>query len=785
MVTRQVLARRAALYTSISMFSLLLASGAANAQSSNIGSVDVQSNGAALPLSAPLAVGSKAPAGSAPALAPSQGSLNAIEPVSVISDKVIHDIIPAGGDYNETAKYTPGFLSNNTNGLLGDSKSGWRGYSDGQFNVTFDGIPFGDANDPTHHSAAYFPSAFLGSVVIDRGPGAASQVGYATFGGTMALNSIELSDIAGGHIESSFGTFNTRNTAVMVQTGEIGSTGVRALFEYSNGFTYGALTNGKVATNQFLAKAYKKLGDFTLTVFSSFGTENYNNTASITYPQLLAHGKRYGALNTNPLTQQFVGYNNSQKQTDMEYVDLAGGIGNWRIDNKVYTYSYTYPELQNNGNDQTVEGLISASNGAVTQVSIPTITGGKTKVTIPGVAATDVVGYIKNNNYRAYGDIFKAEYDVHAGIFSGTVRTGLWVEHIDNTRLQEYIDYTTGQTFPTLTSAMSNSNQASYKLNLSSRITNYQPFVEYDWQPIAGLTITPGFKFEAFTRDHNALVNQTTLQPENFSKTYTANLPFLAARYKLTPELSVYAQASEGYLAPTVSAFYVFDPQLAGIKPQATINYQAGTVYKTGKITADFDVYQVTATNFPVTTLTSTGETIYTNGGTAQYRGVEAEGSYSVMNGLSVYGSGALVGAKYISGQYSAQRVGDAPSYTGVAGVIYDDGHFFGSILQKFTGDYFGSSGQMQRASNTVVGLNHVKAYNTTDLVVGMRLDTAERFGVGKTATVKLGVYNALDHRNTTEIAGKTTGLTSINNNSLTYTFLPGRTIYGTVGFDF
>ena len=132
----------------------------------------------AVAITSNAAIGSHAPAGSAPALAFSQGSLTASQPGSVVSDKILRDVVPVGADYNETVKATPGFLSNNANGAVGDSKSGWRGYVDGQFNITFDGVPFGDANDPTHHSAAYFPASFLSRVTVDRGPGSASQVGY-------------------------------------------------------------------------------------------------------------------------------------------------------------------------------------------------------------------------------------------------------------------------------------------------------------------------------------------------------------------------------------------------------------------------------------------------------------------------------------------------------------------------------------------------------------------------------------------------------------------------------
>ncbi len=786
MQSRYVSSRRFMRSAGLSTLALLTEMTVSHAQAPDIGSVDVQSSGAPAtvnlpPLSSDAAIGSKAPPGSAPALAPTQGSLNSFEPGSTVSDKTLRDIIPPSSDYNEAAKFTPGYVSSNPNGLLGDAKGGWRGYQDGQYNITFDGIPFGDANDPTHHSAAYFPGSFLGRVVVDRGPGAASQVGYATFGGTLGLYSYDLSDVFGGHLESSYGTDNTLQSSIRVQTGLLDS-GWRALFQYNHANTDGAVNYGYVRTDQFLGKADTDLGGVRLTLFGTTGFETYNNVNGITYPQLQAFGKKYGEVNNNPKSQEYVDYNNSEKQTDMEYVEAEGRIGPVHFDNKVYTYSYYYPNLQNNGNNQTIEGNSTVANGgSITSVSIPTLTGGKIKDTIVGVANGDVTGYIKNNNYRAYGDILKTDTDINAGVASGTVRVGLWVERIDNSRLQEYIDYTTGVTYPQL----GNSQQASYKLLLASHIDNIQPYIEYEWKPLENLSITPGYKFESFTRDHDAAVNQTTLQQLTYTHTYNANLPFLAVRYKLTPEVTLYAQASQGFLAPTVSAYYVFDPTTGGIKPQTTTNYQAGIVYKTGKITADADIYQVTANNFPITNTTTTGETFYQNGGTARYQGIEAEGSYNIVNGLSVYASGALMSSKFIKGAFKDLRTGDAPDYTAAFGPIFDNGTFFGSVLQKFTGGEYGSSGQKQGSATTNAGLNFVPGYNTTDLVIGARFNLMQTMGLPNTITAKLGVYNVFDHHATTEISGDPTGLTSINNTTLLYSFQPGRLIYGSVGVDF
>ena len=741
---------------------------------------------AVVPLTSDAAIGSGAPAGSAPALAPSQGSLNSFQPTSIVSDKIIKDVVKSGGDYNETAKFTPGFISNNPNGI-GDSKSGWRGFQDGQFNITFDGIPFGDANDPTHHSAAYFPASFLSRVTVDRGPGAASQFGYATFGGTLGLNSLELSDKAGASMQASVGNHSTFTTSLVGQSGYYAPTGTRALVSVSTIRSDGQLQYGDSQLYQGLLKVEKQMGEVKVTALATGGTEHYTNVNSITWPQYLAYGVNYGQVNANPKTQQFHGFNNSLKATDMEYIRAEWDLGGWKFDNTIYTQSYWYPRNQRNGADQGVEptvgGTLSANAGTLSSIKWPA-SGypGSATYSYSAVPAGDVTGYDKVNSLRAYGDIFKVSKDLNTPLFTGTLRAGLWLERVGNERVQHYIDYTTGAPYEQINTA--NPLSAAYKTNLHSYMTNVQPFMEYEWRINNNLTLTPGYKFVSFTRDHQAMVNGTTLMPFNYKHTYTANLPFLTARYKVSDELTVYAQGSKGFLAPPVAAYYVVNTETTDkVEPQRTTNYQMGAVYKTKDWTIAADVYRVTAENFPVFT-TTLGVTSYENSGTARYQGLEVEGTYALMNGFAAYASGALINAKYVQGPNTGLKVGAAPSYTLAGGLIYDDQTYFASLLHKVVGDQYGADGQ-KAASVTGATLNKIGSYNSTDLVAGVRSDVLKRIGFGEKAEFKLGVSNIFDHRNITDISGKVSGLTSINNTTLSYAFMSGRTFYAAVKVDF
>lgn len=734
---------------------------AARAETNDLGTVEITSN-KETKVDKTTAIGSKADPGSAPALAPSQGNLLASEPGSVVSDKVIKDVIAPSGNYLNVVQYTPGAYSTTPNGS-GDSKGGWRGFADGQYNVTFDGIPFGDANDPSHHTGAYFPAPFIGSIMVDRGPGKADQVGYAPFGGTLSMFSPEVKDTLSGTISQSVGNYNTFNTFATINSGILNPSGTKFTVSYSHQNTDGTLAYGRDNATFGSLKLVQPLNDFTMTAYSTYGQQYYNQVGNITAAQLAAFGKNFGSLSGDSRLGNFYGYNNSLKQTDLEYIDLKGSEFGWDLENKVYTYAYNYPMLQNNGNDLTCIGFPCAGNKQFT-------VGG---VKVP--AATDITGYIKVNNYRGYGDIATASREISAGMLSGVFKTGIWFEQVDNHREQQYNDYTTGRTYSSLGVPLA----SAYKLKLDSHITNFQPFVQYEWKPTAQLSITPGVKFESFERRHVADVNQTTLLPANIDKTYTGLMPFLDVRYRVTPEVTVYGQASQGFLAPPVAAYYVTNFAANSVQPQRSDNYQTGVIFKNNTFTVDADIYWINASHYsfsytdPATMLTS-----YRDGGSATFKGIEAEGTYTIVKNLALYAAGSVSSAKYATGL----AINNAPNYTATLGTIYDDGTYFGSVMNKFVGDQYGAAGQ------TLVGgvtsqLNKVAAYNSTDIVAGYRTDAVKTFSAFKTLELKAGVNNLFNNRSTIDIGGTPNSLT--NNSNLTYAFQPSRTWYVQLKADF
>src|ERR1700687_85072 len=78
-------------------------------------------------------------------LAPSGNTLDAVSAKTEIGAAFIQNFPSPLADFNEVIQMAPGTFSVNTNGVgLGQGKTFFRGFKDGQYSMTYDGIPFQD-----------------------------------------------------------------------------------------------------------------------------------------------------------------------------------------------------------------------------------------------------------------------------------------------------------------------------------------------------------------------------------------------------------------------------------------------------------------------------------------------------------------------------------------------------------------------------------------------------------------------------------------------------------------
>ena len=357
----------------------------------------------------------RADANSAITQAPVQAELNITQPQSVIGLDYISNHVALTADYAAIANIAPAVSNISVSGPgLGESKQmTLRGFNDNQYNVTYDGIPFGDTNDFSHHTSRYFPAKMIGQVTIDRGPGGASQIGEATFGGTVALRSKDALDTFSFIPTISAGSYGTTLTHLELDSGRIDSlNGGKLIASAQYNDTDTARTNSPMSRKTGYIKYVQPVGSSTeLTFLSNYNYIRFNNPdkTTLTQTQIDTLGRNFG-LNTDRTSTDCYCYNYQTKETDLEYFGVHSALSEtWQLDNKTYTYAY-----DNDSHESPYIGTKASKK--------------------------NMGGYDKVNTYRAWGDVLSLSHVDDNGQFN----TGGWYEFTHNDRYSVALDYGLG-----------------------------------------------------------------------------------------------------------------------------------------------------------------------------------------------------------------------------------------------------------------------------------------------------------------------------------------------------
>ncbi len=722
-------ARRGALLAAACLAVHALAPAHAQQAPTDIGSVTA--NGGAIQTSPANDVGPFAapPLGSAAAISPSHAPLEAAQPTSVVGQDFIANSTIPSQNFDELVNYTPSLSNIQPAGPVSQQNYGEsiRGFQYFQFNTTFDNLVLpGTTSTFAPQSAAYFTSHDLGSVSVDRGPGTASTIGYATFGGTLALYSKQPADLFGAQAYSTFGSFGEQLYGLEVDSGAIASLGGGRGFIDLDRLQTGAYLTG-VTTNRdnVFGKWEQPLGANTLVTLVGMYNDSTGNTAyGSTLAQLAKYGPDYGLSTTNGSSQDFQAYNFDRYDTDFDYVRLASALGaGWTLEQTLYTDSY----------------FRSGTEGADPNGTTPNIEPGGTKAYISGVRIEpldDVPGVSKHNDFRDWGSTTRITKDTPFG----QLRLGAWFDYISNGVYRTRIDFTRDEE-PYATSAAGSPFNQRYH----DRLVTAQPYIEFAWTPLPGLTITPGVKYTSVTRELDAGILSGTA-PGETNATYNKAQWSVDAHYRITPHWVAYFQAAKGYLAPPLSDLETKIP--ADVQPEETTNFQFGTTYQRDRLTLSGDAYYIPFSNY-IASLSEPAGTLYFNEGNALYRGIEAEGTYKIGGGVSFYGNGSLNDARFSNGVHIYQ----APQNTAVGGFIYstksvfkEHDSLYGSLLVKEVGKQYGLNGQTSTGRPTVE--YGIAPFETLNAAVGYTFPfTTPYIGGEHTVRVALNVYNlANDH---------------------------------------
>ncbi len=690
--------------------------------------------------------------GTAPYESPSVAPLNSSQPTSVVTKHTIDTLLTATQSWADIARLTPSVNNINPNGpgLMETTGPTIRGFQNGQYNVTYDGIPIGDSNDFTQHSTSFFTNSEIGEEVIDRGPGTGETVGDATFGGTVSIRTINPAPTATATANGSYGSYATSDAGLRLDTGAItAANGTTAVFNGEHIQSNGALQNATQQRSKFFGKvAIPVSSNTTVTLLADYNQLYQNPPLGASDMNMGIYGTNY-AYNNDPNSQGYYRYNNDHITTDMEYADILSNLGNdFHYDGKIYTYAYYHHDL--NGDDPSTTGVIPNE--------VVLTPGGPSQPGVPGETF--------ENDYRSVGTIQRLEKD----FAWGDIKTGLWFDHQVNTRFVQEVSLTNGNAV-NYSPASANGCDGTVGSNCTEQLPGYdnalgtivrlqhnqlytfQPYGQVDWQPIEALTLTAGVKWAYFRRALDAQVQQSTEQVTGYTKNWQKLLPSVEAKYAFTPNFSGYLQGAEGFLAPNLNTFYTQAISVQSVQPESTINFQGGVAYQDAHWALGGDLYTIHFQNF----INSKDESINLNGspitakvfyndGGVIYRGVEGEAAYAFGNGVSLFGNAGYNEAFQTAGQVT---IAGAPQGTANFGLIYNANGIYGSIVDQWTGgEYSGNTGIGNEANSPAGGKSPGGWYNPYNLVNLTAAYTFNHDRPGKIPLqVKLNLYNVTNQK--------------------------------------
>lgn len=693
-------------------------------------------------LSITLAVGSvsqsvevTATASLAAHFAPSQASLDAVSPVSLISPEFIQNFVSPVGDYSDIVQMAPGTFSVGVNGPgLGDTKIFFRGFKDGFYNITFDGLPWNDTNDPTHHSWAFFPGEFIGSTLFDRSPGDATVIGPASSGGSINLLSRDLSPDSSLRGTISYGSWNTRLLSADFDSGPFGGKSKRSNLLLnmnhlsSDGYqTYNFQNRyGGDAKYQFRINDRTILTGYTSIMALSANTPNIKGP---TRAQVAQFGDNY-LLSNNPADPTYYKYSWYQIPSDFDYLGINSELGHgWRLEDKVYTDRY-YNHQQYNGS------------------SITTTSG------------TD-----KLNSYRKYGNSLSIVQDSKWG----TLNSGLWYELAYTDRFQTPTDPRTW-----IDAALPNFHEKFITQTV-------QPYAQYLVNFTRRLTFTAGFRvsnykmhLNQFADNGKTVGNLGGVEFVTHEGNYHAFQPTGSLRYRLKNNWTAYAQYATGNVIPPSS---VFDVKNAAVlttpKPTQTKAFQFGSVVKFNRFTLDADAFFIKAQSPYISTPDPvTGEPVYYLAGNTLMKGVEAESTINVGHGFNVYLNATLLSAKF---QSSDLWVANSPHDTETIGITYVNKNWDLGFFNKRIGDMYNDSGSFNQAVP-------IDPFNITNLFFNY---TVKQNNWLRGTKFRFGVTNMFDQHNIIAVTPAKAAAVFVPDPKDTLSLMAGRSVSVTMTFGY
>jgi iron complex outermembrane receptor protein len=603
-------------------------------------------------------------------------------------------------------------------GLSVSSSLTLRGLGQDEIGVLMEGAPQNDIGYYYAYPSQFADAENLKQIFLSQG---AADIDSPIVGGAGGLLSLSLDDPhaqRGALVDLSLGSYNERRAFVRLDTGTIGSTGLKAFISYSNSRADNWRGAGFDKRQHVDAKLLDEWGDGNRASIAV----SFNDADTSTYPSPTLADWETSGRDFNYDKHYTDGDTNYWRlyRSPFRNIYVSAPI-HLKLGERLALDSTTYLQF-GYGNSPYGTQLGTTGNFLGTEELTQPIT-------LPGAeeGVATVLGNFTGDQFRG-GNVTRLTLQAGAH----TLTAGLW------------FDYGTDRVLQTYTSIRADGqpiDQWGYQdhaiRTADGRLLAYENertitvtkgfFVADSFAITPRLTLDVGFKgVDVLHSGRNYLPGpQSGVHFDSF-----AALPRAALHYQLDERQQVFANVTTNFRAPDEYTLYnVYDTGAVigqgtpALKNEYSVSEELGYRYIGPNLSVSLTAFHYHFRNRQLATVVDMGGALINstiNAGRQTSYGLDGEIDFRPAKGMSLYVSGEYLHARLdddlpIGDDFLPTRgkhAVSAPDFQVGAGGTYDDGRLFGSAALKYVG----------RQYSTFTNDESIRGYATLDLSIGVHL---------------------------------------------------------------
>jgi len=648
---------------------------------------------------------------------------------STVTKEAMDQMAPTANALDKL-KYTPGInvTSSDSTGLSGTSFT-MRGMNSDQVGLSSDGIPINDSGNYAIYPNLLGDPENLAEVFATQGSSEVDGPHIGSSGGNIGLVTIRPEKDFGVFVKQSIGSNNVRKSFARLNTGDLGGFKTWVSASHTEGDKWkgkGTLRADKVEWNTLFEDGN---GNSTNAIVKYNRQENYNYN-SISKAQFQDQGRRVDYAEDTVFKGGKVSQSYKLNRNPFETV-TASVTQRFQLRDDLSLTFNPYYVWSNGGsfNGQTANTLSSSSSTA---------------------GNYDLRGLASNNYYRPSwtetwrpGMTTKLKWDIND---AHSLDVGYWYERARQRQTQPFIGIKDSGAPEDIWGDYGSSDQvmdrngATVQGRHQYTVTPAQKlWVQDTWLATPDLTLTGGLAYQYVERDGDNL-GSLIEKPEKRDARYHQFLPSFNAKYQVDQRNQAFYNLTRNMRTPPNYVLYNKGDSIS-LKPELSWNQELGWRYSEEAMALSATLFYIQFKDRQISSTDLNGDYVVTNVGKVDNKGLELEWSGLLPHNFNYYASYTYTRSeqkndlinKGVLLPTSGKQLTNVPENMFNLSLGYDDTRFYGNVVGKYVGSYYGDLTNDEKISGRTV----------VDLNAGVRLPVDKR--VLKSATLRFSMLNVFD----------------------------------------